>query len=139
MKRMIVLIVLVGVVFAHSGKLYSAAAAVKVGIKDFELEDAQQLAKDTGYERLYRLLGGKDDFIYVTKTLTEDDVEKIFWPVLVWAIEEGDVNVTQELLFKFIGINDKKPYGNWRVTPREIAEHHKKQDILNLINRITPH
>ena len=53
--------------------------------------------------------------------------KNILWPLLVWAIEQNDSNLTYEL-YRIIG-DTKKPYGR-SVTPHQLAAHlHSEQSI----------
>ncbi len=134
-KKMIILVVLIGGVIASSGALYGAAGPEKVGITPKELEDAKGLAKAKGYSRLYQLLGGQEVVVNPKEEIYKPLIESVFWPVLVSAIEKGNVALTKELLMSLISPKDTKPYGR-HVTPAEIATYHNQKEILDLIKRI---
>lgn len=104
------------------------AAPVKVGIKPYEIESARKLANDRGDSSLYRLLGGEGRIQNKRSGYLQKEIDYILWPVLVWAIEEGNKDLTVELLAK-ISPTTKKPYGR-ALTPLEIAEYHNQGDIL---------
>ncbi len=66
------------------------------------------------------------------KTENIKKVVNILWPLLVWAIEQNNFQLTYEL-YKIIG-NKPKPYGNQRSTPKEIASFLGSENSLSAIS-----
>ena len=131
-KKMIMLIFLAGGAIASSGTLYSAQTS-KVGIQASEMLKAQNLAKNKGYKKLYHSLGGFEEVGDNRQPLTEDEITDILWPVLVDAIESGNLALTKSLLESgIISTDAKKPYGLAN-TPLEIAQYHNQKAISNWI------
>jgi len=126
-KKAVALISLVCVLISGS------KAFAKVGIKPYELKRAQELAKNKNQMDLYTLLGGQVSSPQPI-SFTQLEVNTVLWPVLVWAIEEGKVNLVLEIMRKGnITPNTPKPYGQ-RVTPAQIATFNKQYQLAEIMS-----
>ncbi len=121
-KKMIMLAVLVGAIT-------SSGIFAKVGIKQNEITKAKNLAKTKRHTHLYELLGGPKPLPRVA--FTQNEIKTVLWPVLVWAIEEGNEDLVASVMSAGnINLHTKKPYGR-PATPYEIAKHEGQNKLAN--------
>ncbi len=122
MKKQIMLILLIGGVVASS-EMFAKKLGTNpkgVGIQDYELKKAMDLALKNGYMDLFTSMGGVAPKPPIIK-FTEEEIQFILWPVLVFAIEEGN----QQLIYSImrdapIYTDSKKPAGPSGRTPTPV-------------------
>jgi len=136
MKKPIIAVLLMSGIFASS-KIFGASdgyigrSSDKRGMLQSEYNNAIDVARQKGYERLYLKL---IKFPKEKTKITYKEGIKYMWPLLVYAIEQGDVELV-ELTMQALHItpNTLKPYGERKTTPYLMAEHHNQYAVMDAI------